>query len=106
MTRGTVAMIRPKYLYAALCITGTILPYTQFIPWLAENGLNIPLLINQIAVSRLAAFGWLDVIVSAVTLLVLILNEGRKNRVPYLWLPTIGTLVVGVSLGLPLYLFL
>jgi hypothetical protein len=39
-------------------------------------------------------------------LLVLILDEGRKQRVPCLWLPIIGTFAVGVSLGLPLYLFL
>lgn len=97
-------MIKPTHLYAVLCIAGTILPYAQFIPWVVENGLNIPLLINQIASSRLAAFGWLDVVVSALTLFVLILTDGRKKRVPHLWLPIVGTLTVGVSLGLPLYL--
>jgi hypothetical protein len=56
--------------------------------------------------SRLAAFGWLDVIVSALALFVLIFGDGRKQRVPHLWLPIVGTLTVGVSLGLPLYLLL
>jgi hypothetical protein len=99
-------MTKPKRLYAVLCIAGTILPYTQFVPWVVENGLNVPLLINQIASSRLAAFGWLDVVVSALALFVLILTDGRKKQVSHLWLPIVGTLTVGVSLGLPLYLLL
>ena len=98
--------MKPKHLYAALCIIGTILPYTQFVPWIIENGLNISLLVNQIASSRVAAFGWLDAFVSALTLFVLIFTDGRKQRVPHLWLPIVGTLTVGVSLGLPLYLLL
>jgi hypothetical protein len=95
-----------KYFYAALCVIGTVLPYTQFIPWVLENGLDVSLLVGQIASSRLAAFGWLDVIVSAPALFVLVFSEGRKDRVPFFWLPIVGTLTVGVSLGLPLYLFL
>jgi hypothetical protein len=99
-------MMKPKHLYAALCIVGTILPYTQFVPWITENSLNISLLVNQIASSRLAAFGWLDVIVSALALFALIFTDGRQKQVPHLWLPIVGTLTVGVSLGLPLYLLL
>ena len=98
--------MRTPLAIAALCIVGTILPYTQFVPWIIENGLNIPLLVNQIASSRLAAFGWLDVIVSALALFVLIFSDRRKKQIPHLWLPIVGTLTVGVSLGLPLYLLL
>ncbi len=83
-----------------------VLPYSQFIPWIADNGFSIPLLLRQIAESRVAAFGWLDVVVSALVLFVLIFTEGRRRKVSMLWLPVIGTLTVGVSLGLPLYLYL
>ena len=31
--------MKPKGLYLALCVAGTILPYTQFIPFLREHGL-------------------------------------------------------------------
>jgi len=31
-----------KYFYGILCILGTLLPYAQFLPWLAEHGLNVP----------------------------------------------------------------
>jgi Terpene cyclase DEP1 len=33
-------------------------------------------------------------------------SEGTRLRVRLLWLPTIGTLIVGVSFGFPLFLFL
>ncbi|MGD8996483.1 MAG: DUF2834 domain-containing protein [Anaerolineae bacterium] len=98
--------MRLKHLCIVLCIIGVVLPYTQFIPWVVENGLNVSLLVDQIASSRLAAFGWLDVIVAALALFVFIVSDGRQHRVPGLWLPIVGTLAVGVSLGLPLYLLL
>ena len=99
-------MIKVKHIYLILCIVGIVLPYSQFIPWLLENGLDIPLLLNEIASSRIAAFGWLDVIVSALVLFVFIVYDGRKERIGNLWLPVVGTLTVGVSLGLPLFLLL
>jgi hypothetical protein len=95
-----------KHIYLFLGFIGIVLPYSQFLPWIADNGFNISLLIEQIATSRIAAFGWLDVVVSALALFVLILTDGQKRKVSNLWLPIVGTLVVGVSLGLPLYLHL
>jgi hypothetical protein len=71
-----------------------------------ENGLDIRLLMQEIAVSRIAAFGWLDVIVSALALFAFLLYERRQKVVRYAWLAVLGTLIVGVSLGLPLYLYL
>lgn len=95
-----------KYIYLALCVVGTVLPYSLFIPWLITNGLNIPLFVSQIFSSPIAAFGCGDVIISAVTLFVFIFADNRNNNVRYIWLPIVATLTVGVSLGLPLYLFL
>ncbi|NUM45909.1 MAG: DUF2834 domain-containing protein [Anaerolineales bacterium] len=99
-------MLKPKALYLALAILGFILPYAQFIPWLMEHGVNIPLLFAEILGSRLSAFAWLDVIISALALLVFIGKDGRKARVPYLWLPILGTFLIGVSFGLPMFLYL
>ena len=98
--------MKTKHIYLLLGFLGVVLPYSQFLPWLAENGLNIPLLIEQIATPQIAAFGWLDVIISALVLFVFILTDGRRQKVSRLWLPIAGTLIVGVSLGLPLYLYL
>jgi hypothetical protein len=56
--------------------------------------------------NRISAFFVMDVIVSAIVLIWFIQSEGKCSRIRLLWLPTIGTLVVGVSFGIPLFLFL
>jgi hypothetical protein len=95
-----------KQVYVLLSIVGTVLPLSQFVPWLFAHGLDVPRLVSEIASSRIAAFGWLDVFVSGVTLLFFIIVDGRETRTPHLWAPALGTLTVGVSLGFPLYLAL
>lgn len=94
-----------KTVYLALCIIGTVLPLAQFIPWLAEYGFNMPLLIQQIAADRLSAFAWLDVLVSALALAVFVVVESRRLNMRYGWLSLFG-LCVGVSLALPLFLLM
>jgi hypothetical protein len=95
-----------RSLYLLLALIGGILPYSQFLPWLIEHGLNIPLLLTQLFSSRVGAFFGLDVLISAVALIVFIRREGKKRNVPMLWLPMAATCLVGVSCGLPLFLYL
>ena len=95
-----------KAIYLLLCVIGTILPLSQFVPWLMDNGLNSALLINEISASRISSFAWLDVIVSAVVVLLFVLVEGRRLGVRNLWAPFVAMFTVGVSLALPLFLLL
>lgn len=95
-----------KYFYGVLSILGIVLPYSQFIPWLYENGLNIPLFLQEAGHSRIGAFAWMDVVVSVIVLIGFILYEGSKKGIRGLWFPIVGTLTVGVSFGLPLFLFI
>lgn len=92
--------------YALLALAGTLLPLSQFIPWLATNGLAVPLLMQQAFGAPIAAFAWLDVLVSAVVLLLFMLAEARRLGMRRVWLPVLGLCLVGVSLALPLFLFL
>lgn len=95
-----------KLFYGVFCVLGIILPYWQFIPWLLENKLNLVVLLNEAVQTRISAFAWLDVIVSAIVLLGFIWIEGNRLKLAKLWLPILGTLSVGVSFGLPLFLLL
>ena len=98
--------MRPKVLYLILCIAGTILPYSQLVPFLRDNGLDLRLFVEQLFATRIGAFfGW-DVIVSSVVLWVLVLVDGRRAGVKNLWAPIAANLAVGVSLGLPLFLYM
>jgi hypothetical protein len=100
------ASMRPKHRYLALCVVGTILPYSQFIPFLRQHGLDLQLFVSQLFANRIAGFFGLDVIVSAVVLLTFVPIEGRRAGMKHLWAPCAATLLVGVSLGLPLFLYM
>jgi Terpene cyclase DEP1 len=55
---------------------------------------------------RIRGFFGLDVIVSAFVLIPFVLAEGSRLTMKQLWAPVVGTLLVGVSFGLPLFLLM
>ena len=96
-----------RYLYLVFCLLGLLLPYSQLVPWIMEHhGLNMPLFIRDLFANRISAFFAFDVIVSAIVLILFIQSEGRRLGIRLLWLPTLAVFLVGVSLGLPLVLYL
>jgi hypothetical protein len=96
-----------RHFYLAFALIGLLLPYSQFIPWIVEHhALNMSLFIRDLFANGISAFFALDVIVSAIVLISFIQTEGRRLRMSTLWLPIVATLLVGVSLGLPLFLYL
>jgi len=98
--------MKARHFYLGCSVLGLVLPSSQFVPWLLEHGLNVALFIRELFANRISAFFAMDVIISAIVLIWFIQSEGKRLRVRLLWLPTIGTLVVGVSFGFPLFLFL
>jgi len=95
-----------KSRYLVLCVLGTVIPYSQFVPWVVENGLDMRLFVQQLFANRIGAFFGMDVLVSAIALLMFARVEGGRLGVRGRWLPLIAVLTVGVSLGLPLFLYL
>jgi predicted exporter len=95
-----------RWLYLLLAVLGAVLPYSQFVPWLAAHGLNFRLLFEELFSARVSAFFGLDVIVSALVLLIFIFREGAERKMRTLWLPVAATCLIGVSCGLPLFLYL
>jgi Terpene cyclase DEP1 len=98
--------MKPKHLYLALCVLGTVVPLSQLFPFLREHGLDWRLMIEQLFANRISAFFGLDVIVSSVVLWVFVAVDGRRSAVKHLWAPIAASLMIGVSLGLPLFLYL
>jgi hypothetical protein len=98
--------MKPKSVYLRLCIIGTLLPYWQFFPFLREHGLNLRLFVQQLFSTPVSGFFAMDVIVSAIVLCVLVSVEGRRAGMTNLWVPILAVFVVGVSLGLPLFLYM
>lgn len=98
--------MRPKTIYLLLCVVGLAAPYGAFLPWLAEHGPDGRLFVQQMFANRVSAFFVLDVVVSAVVLLRFAALESHRLRLHNRWIVLLATLVVGVSLGLPLFLYL
>ena len=95
-----------RWWYLALAIVGALLPYSFFVPWLLEHGLNMRLMVTELFSTQMGAFFGCDVLVSAVAVLSFIRRDGAARDVSFTWIPMVATCLVGVSCGLPLFLFL
>jgi len=96
-----------KAVYIVLCALGILLPYSQFVPWVvAHHGLPMGLFARELFSTRIGGFFGMDVLVSAVVLIFFLRREGKRLGIRHLWFPIVGTFIVGVSLGFPLFLYL
>jgi len=95
-----------RHLYLLFALLGLVLPYWQFVPWVVEHhGVNMSIFLRELFANRISAFFAMDVLVSAIVLISFIQTEGKRLAVRLLWLPIAAVLLVGVSLGLPLFLY-
>jgi hypothetical protein len=94
-----------KIAYLLLCVLGTALPYSQFVPFLLEKGLNINAFFGELFANQISGFFGMDVIVSSLVFGTFVFSEGSRLKMKNLWI-YIASLLVGVSLGLPLFLLM
>ena len=95
-----------RMLYLALAVWGAVHPMMHFLGWMTETGQGVSALIDAwFANGAVTGLAW-DLIIAAVALILWILAEVsvRRNWSSLLAIP--ATLLIGVSCGLPLYLFL
>ena len=97
--------MRLRHLYLGLCLLGTVIPYVHLLAFVRTRGLDGETFVDQMFASPVASFFSWDVLVSSAVLWVLVLTEGRRERIRHLWAPLAANLAVGVSLGLPLFLY-
>jgi len=95
-----------KSLYLLLCVAGTVLPYALLFPFIRDRGLDVGLFVAQLFANPVSSFFGLDVLVSSAVLWALVVIEGRRAGMKHLWVPIAANLAVGVSLGLPLFLYM
>jgi hypothetical protein len=95
-----------KVIYLLLCILGFALPYSQLFPFILEHGLDIKLFFEQLFANKISSFFGMDLIVSSLVLWTFVFWEGTRLKMQNLWVYIICNLLVGVSLGLPLFLLM
>ena len=94
-----------QWLFLVAAIVGAVLPLSYLLPFLLTHGFDMPLVFRQLFQNNISAFFGMDVFISALTLWLFVWSEGRRRRMKRLWVYILCTLLVGVSLGLPLFLF-
>ncbi|WP_114965726.1 DUF2834 domain-containing protein [Alkalilacustris brevis] len=95
-----------RMLYLALAIWGAVHPMYWFVTWFRENGFSLAGMLEAWHVNAATTGLVWDLTVAAVALTVWVIAETlvRKNWIALLAIP--ATFGIGVSCGLPLYLFL
>ena len=95
-----------RALYLALAIWGSIHPMFYFVRWFNENGWSLSAMVDAWHVNAATSGLVWDLTVAAVALTVFIIAEvaTRRNWIALVAIP--ATFCIGVSCGLPLYLFL
>ncbi|MDR3154028.1 MAG: DUF2834 domain-containing protein [Deltaproteobacteria bacterium] len=94
------------YFYLGLALLGAVAPYSFLGQFLAANGPDWEALKAQAVQSPVSSYLAVNMVVAAAVTLVFIFREGRRLRMKGLWLPMAATLAIGVSCGLPLFLYL
>lgn len=97
--------MKPRHFYLGLCLVGLLVPNSLFFPWLLEHGLSPQRFLQDMFANGVSAFFGMDVVLSAVALGVFVLVESARLRLNRAWVPIVATFLVGVSLGLPLFLY-
>ncbi|MGV6850371.1 MAG: DUF2834 domain-containing protein [Marinibacterium sp.] len=95
-----------RLLYLVLAVWGAVHPMYWFIQWFQENGLALgPMVDAWHANAASSGLVW-DLTIAAVALTVFVVAEVsvRRNWIALIAIP--ATFCIGVSCGLPLYLFL
>jgi hypothetical protein len=94
-----------RRLYLGLSLFGLLIPNSAFWSWLLAHGFAPRLFVQDLFVNGVSAFFALDVVLSALALSAFVLIEGRRLGLKRAWVSIAATFLVGVSLGLPLFLY-
>lgn len=93
-----------RRLYFILAMLGLVFPYYFFARFLFSNGLDIKLLFQQLFDNDISTFFAVDLIITALVFLLFSYQEARRLRMSNWWFYLAGTLLVGPSFSLPMFL--
>lgn len=94
-----------KNIYLGAAVLGLAIPYYFLFVFLAENGFNIPLLIQQLFANSISTFFAVDLIISIIVFWVYLSSETNKLNMKNSWVYVLASLTVGLSFALPLFLY-
>ncbi len=93
-----------KWVYLALFAAGVIIPMSVLVPWVGVHGVDLRLFTQQLFANRVSTFFALDLLLTALCVLFFAVQASPRLRL--WWVPVVFTCLIGVSVGLPLLLYL
>ena len=91
--------------YLVLCVLGVLIPWVFLIGFLGIPEPTISLFFTSIFANHVSSAVAGDLLVSGVVFFIFLFYEGRRLNMKNLWLFVPATLFVGLSFGLPLFLY-
>lgn len=92
--------------YLAMAVLGTVVPWSFFASFFAMNGPDIPLFLQSLFANGAAGGFSADVLITIFIFWVWSWRDATRNSVAHWWLVLPASFFVGLSLALPLYLYL
>lgn len=99
-------MSRQRWVWLVAAVIGTFVPWFYFGRFFASEGFNLSLFIEQLFATDPASGFVADVLISIGVFWVWSFVDSRRNDVSQWWLVIPAGVAVGLSLALPLYLYL
>ena len=94
-----------RNLYLLLCVVGAVAPWIFLSGFLAGPQFSFPAFFLLAFANDVASALTTDLVISAVAAFVFMFIEGRRLGMTRLWIYVAATLCVGLSFGLPLFLY-
>lgn len=95
---------RVSWVFLGIAVVGSIVPLAAVLPWFGEYGVDLPRFVEDLFSNRVSAFFAWDVAFSALAVFVATFRVAGITGAQRV-IVSAGTLLVGVSCGLPLLLF-
>lgn len=95
-----------RWVYLGLAVWGAIHPMYYFISWFRDNGVSLSKMVDAWHVNAATSGLVWDLTIAAIALTVFIVSEVAVRRNWIALIAISATFGIGVSCGLPLYLYL
>jgi len=98
--------MKTRHIYLALAVIGAILPCYHYWSFAQAHGNDLARFLTDVLVNDSSRLILMDMVMTAVAFFAFVALDGRRRKVKYAWISVAGVFLVGVSFGLPLYLYL
>jgi hypothetical protein len=95
-----------RWLFAALAVWGAIHPMYYFVQWFQANGYDIMAMVDEWHANTASSGLVWDLTIAAIALTVWVIYETLQTRQFIRLIAIPATFCIGVSCGLPLYIFI